>query len=110
MRRGELLGLTWRDIDLQRRTAYLPTTKNGEARTIPLSSRAVAILEAVPKDGPRVFPVSADAVKKAFTRACERAGLEGVVFHTLRHEATSRLSEKLPNVVELAAVTVMCPQ
>lgn len=106
MRRGELLALTWEDVNLGRRIAHLPITKNGEARTVPLSSAAVGVLEALPKSiSGRVFPCTADAVKKAFTRACERAGIAGVVFHTLRHEATSRLAEKLPNVIELAAVT-----
>lgn len=106
MRRGELLALTWDEIELERRVAYLPITKNGEARAVPLSARAVGILRSLPEciTG-RVFPLSADAVKKAFTRACARAGIQGVLFHTLRHEATSRLAEKLPNVIELAAVT-----
>lgn len=64
------------------------------------------MLHSLPRsiDG-RVFPLTADAVKKAFTRGCIRAGIRGVVFHTLRHEATSRLAEKLPNVIELAAIT-----
>lgn len=106
MRRGEMLGLRWENVDLLRRTASLRCTKNGEARTVPLSTRAVQVLEALPKsiDG-RVFPISPDAVKKAFTRACKRADIKDVVFHTLRHEATSRLAERLPNLVELAAVT-----
>lgn len=106
MRRGELLRLTWHDVDFQRRTAYLQDTKNGDPRTVPLSSQAVNILALLPRsiDG-KIFPVSADALKKAFTRACERAKINGVVFHTLRHEATSRIAVKLPNVIELAAVT-----
>ena len=43
MRRGELLRMRWEHIDLNRRTANLPDTKNGEARTVPLSSTAVAV-------------------------------------------------------------------
>jgi integrase len=108
MRQGELLALRWADVDLDARTAYLADTKNGEARTVPLSSRAVAVLEALPRgssmDG-RAFPISAQAVKLAWVRACKRAGIEGLRFHDLRHEATSRLAEKLPNLIELAAVT-----
>ena len=38
MRQGELLRLRWEHIDLNRRTAHLPDTKNGESRTVPLSS------------------------------------------------------------------------
>jgi integrase len=44
MRRGELLSLTWENVDLKRQTAHLPDTKNGDPRTVPLSTRAVAIL------------------------------------------------------------------
>lgn len=106
MRRGELLSLEWRNLDLDRRIAFLPVTKNGQVRTVPLSTRAVAILSSLPRSiSGKVFPVTADALKKGFTRACVRAGLTGIVFHTLRHEATSRLAEKLPNLVELGAVT-----
>ncbi len=81
-------------------------TKNGEPRTVPLSSRAVAVLEALPRsvDG-RVFPTTAAALKKAWERAVARAGIEDLHFHDLRHEATSRLAERVPNVIELAAIT-----
>jgi integrase len=48
MRRGELLGLLWDNVDLERRTAFLPVTKNGESRGVPLSSRAVEVLRALP--------------------------------------------------------------
>ncbi len=135
MRRGELLALCWEHVDLVRRTAHLPDTKNGDARTVPLSSKAVAILRALarshadPDDdatahstGP-VFPITAMALRKGFTRALERAKakyvadcaetrkkpvagfLEDVHFHDTRHEAASRLAEKLSNVLELSAVT-----
>ena len=106
MRQGEMLSLRWEHVDLRTRTAHLEDTKNGEARTVPLSSRAAAVLEVLPHsiDG-RVFPISAQAVKRAWGRACRRAGIEGLHFHDLRHEATSRLAERLPNLIELAAVT-----
>jgi integrase len=106
MRRGELLSLQWENIDLARRVAHLPKTKNGDARNVPLSSRAVAVLQALPRsiDG-RVFPVEDYMIREAWKQACKRAGIEDLRFHDLRHEATSRLAEKLPNVVELSAVT-----
>lgn len=106
MRRGELLSLRWEFVDTERRFVHLPLTKNGEARNVPLSTTAVKLLETLPRsiDG-RVFPTTEDGLKKAFSRACERAGIANLHFHDLRHEATSRLAEKLPNVIELAAVT-----
>src|SRR5437763_6675195 len=48
MRRGELLGLSGDNVDLERRTAFLPVTKNGESRGVPLSTRAVAVLPRLP--------------------------------------------------------------
>lgn len=117
-RRGELLALRWSEIDLKRRTARLPTgtTKNGHARVLPLSPRALAVLEAMPRrpDG-KLFDLRADSVTQAFSRAVahakriytgEDAGfLEGVTFHCLRHEALSRLAEQGWGATEIASVS-----
>ncbi|MCM2310328.1 MAG: site-specific integrase [Steroidobacteraceae bacterium] len=124
MRRGELLALAWKHVDLVRRTAHLPETKNGDPRTVPLSLRAVAILSELPKSPcGRVFPTTPMAVKLGFSRAVKRAReayiadcaarhfapaqdfLQDVHFHDLRHEAASRMANKLSNVLELSAVT-----
>lgn len=106
MRRGELLSLRWEHMDLAHRTAHIELTKNGEARTVPLSSKAVEILLKLPRsiDG-RVFPVTHEVVSQAFNRARKRAGIENIRFHDLRRTAITRLAEKLPNVVELSAVS-----
>ena len=42
MRRGELLSLVWPNVNLERRTAHLPITKNGHARTVALTPKALA--------------------------------------------------------------------
>lgn len=106
MRRGELLALEWKHIDLNAQTAYLPMSKNGQPRTVPLSRAAVAALALVPmKDGGPVFSISAQTLAAAFKRATVRASVERFRFHDLRHTATSRMADKLPNVIELAAVT-----
>ena len=52
MRRSELVRLRWEHIDLERRTAHLPDTKNDEARTIPLSTVAIESLRPL-RDGNR---------------------------------------------------------
>jgi integrase len=100
------IGLQWSDIDLKKRTAHLPKTKNGEARTVPLSSRAVAVLESLPRslDG-RVFGTTYEAIHQSFVRACRRAGIEDLRLHDARHEATSRLFEKGFNPMEVSAIT-----
>ncbi len=105
-RRSESLRLRWADVDLSARTALLRDTKNGEDRRIGLSTRAVEALLAVPKsrDG-RVFPLSENAVRQAWNRALKRLGIEGLHFHDLRHEGTSRLAVKFNG--DLMAMSAM---
>ena len=106
MRQGELLALRWEHVDLKARVAHLMDTNGGQGRTVPLSSGAVAVLEALPRDdAERVFPRTAQAVQQAWNRACAQARLKDLHFRDLRHEATARLALKLPNVADLAAVT-----
>lgn len=106
MRRGELLALRWEYIDLEARTAFLPDTKNGESRTVPLSTAAVQVLTALPRHiSGVVIPVKYFTLDAAFKRACKRVGLNDVRFHDLRRTAITRMAEKLPNVIELAAVS-----
>ncbi|WP_059553989.1 site-specific integrase [Burkholderia cepacia] len=88
MRRGEIVALRWENVDLKRRVAHLPATKNGSARDIPLSSRAVAVLQTLKEkrdrrlemsedmsvdDSGAVFTIRSDAVTRAFERAVTRA-------------------------------------
>jgi integrase len=106
MRRGELLSLRWENIDLIGRTAFLPDTKNGDSRTVPLSTAAVQVLAGLPRHiSGVVFPLKAFTLDAAFKRGLRRAGLEGIRFHDLRRTAITRMAEKLPNVIELAAVS-----
>ena len=106
LRQGEIFRLTWEHVNLKKRIAHIPETKNGEARTIPLSTRAAAVLDALPRsiDG-RVIQARQDALRKCFERAVVKADIENLRFHDLRHEATSRLFEKGLNPMEAATVT-----
>ena len=106
MRRGEILGLRWEHIDLQKRTAFIPLTKNGEHRTIPLSLAAIEILDSIPRNlRGEVFPVNRTTLSASIERARIKAGLEDFHFHDLRHMGISLLAEKLPNLIELSAVS-----
>ena len=90
---------------LDRRTAYLEDTKNGEARTVPLSTAAVQIVKQLPRDDEYVFPITASSLKQGFERAVKRAGIADFRFHDLRHEATSRLFEKARGWISSASVS-----
>ncbi len=117
-RLGELLSVKWADVDLVRRVMIVRGidergTKNGDAlRQVPLSRAAVEVLEglkAMPRsiDG-RVFYwwKASDSFNKTWRRVCARAGVEGLRFHDLRHEATSRLFEKgVFDSMEVASIT-----
>ena len=108
MRRGELAGMTWDMVDLKKRTVTLPDTKNGQKRIVPLSSVAAAILKERLNtrriDG-KVWDVGPDTISQDFAKACRQAGISGLHFHDLRHEATSRLFEKGLNPMQVAAIT-----
>ncbi len=84
----------------------VPDSKTGDPRRVPLSSRALAVLDALPRrlDG-KVWGMRADSITQAFDRACRRAAIDDLRFHDLRHEATSRLFEKGFNPMEVSAIT-----
>jgi integrase len=108
MRQGELLALTWADVDLQNRIAHLSDTKNSEPRDVPLSSRALEILRTLPRPldaTARVFPLTQAIVVRTFIQARKAAGIHDLRFHDLRREAASRLFERGLNVAEVAAIT-----
>lgn len=110
MRQGELLQLEWRMIDKKRRVALLLDSnkiKNGEARAVPLSGGAIAVLESLPKAiGGRVIPLEKNTLYGAFKNACVRAGIENFTWHDLRHEALTRLAERGDlSMLELAQVS-----
>lgn len=100
MRAGEIAGLEWDRVDLGRRVALLTHTKNGRSREVPLSSRAVSLLEALPKLDP-VFGLSSRQLDVLFRKLRDRAGVEGLTFHDSRHAAITALSRKL-DVLALA--------
>ncbi|WP_301773065.1 site-specific integrase [Burkholderia gladioli] len=106
MRQGEIAKLRWENIDLEARTALLPMTKNGTARKVPLSTRAMeALTWCPPPHTGRVFKLTQSAIQHAFRRVREQCGLGNIHFHDLRHEAASRLFEKGLNVMEVATIT-----
>jgi len=99
MRQGELLVLTWADIDLETRVAKLRTSKNGAGRDVPLSNRAAEIIRSLPRaisDAAPLFPVGQDSVIRTFRAACNAAGIVNLKFHDLRHEAATRICGRLP--------------
>lgn len=116
MRRGELLGLKLSDVHFAGRYLFLPDTKNGRSRKVPLSTRAETVicalleqrtLHGVPEEDDRLLPLTANAFKKAFfERVLPHCGVKDLHFHDMRHEAISRFAESgLFSLLELQAIS-----
>lgn len=110
MRAGEIASLTWNNINFEKRTAFLPITKNGHSRTVPLSVKAIEILQHLTsvktESDPRVFQMEARQLDHNFRKLKKMAGLENanLHFHDTRREALTRLAEKV-DVMVLAKIS-----
>ena len=119
MRQGEIESLTRDQVSLKSRIIKLTETKNGAARTVPLTKDAAKVLrEAL--DHP-VRPIETSLIffgepgkdgerrpytfKPAWFKALRSAKIKGLRFHDLRHEAVSRLVEAGLNDQEVAAIS-----
>lgn len=112
-RRGEILNLRWRDVDLERGLARLVKTKNNEKRAIPLTHLALEIIQKLyrmenPSKTDFLFP-RADGKKpveitKHWKKALIEAEIEDFRFHDLRHTAASYLAMNGATLAEIAEV------
>jgi len=99
MRAGEICALR-RDA-VRDRVAYLPMTKNGFPRSVPLSSEALRLLGQLPKLEDRFFGLTTQRIDAIFRKVRARALIDDLHFHDTRHEAITRLARKL-DVMDLA--------
>jgi integrase len=97
MRRGEILSLRWRDVDLEHGLINIQAfnTKTMRERQVSLTARLASELETLWAESAkdqfrRVFGIS-DNVKRSFESARAAAGLPDVRFHDLRHTHATRL-------------------
>lgn len=110
MRMREMFTLRWSQVALDKKTIFLDKTKNGDKRQVPLSSIALAELRAFRPENADptalVFPFlegdesakslnsTSDFLSRLWVNIFKQAGAQGLLFHDLRHEATSRLFER----------------
>ncbi|MEM0936753.1 MAG: site-specific integrase [Pseudomonadota bacterium] len=103
MRAGEIVGLTWGDIDIDARVAHLPMTKNGTARDVPMTREAVELLKALPRKEP-VFGLSSAQLDALWRKVRDKANVEGLRFHDSRAYACTQLARKV-DVLTLAKIS-----
>lgn len=106
-RRGSLLALTWDSVDVFRREIVLHDTKSGYNVTVPVTQRLAQVLRRMPRveGDSRVLPISVEALDAAWDRACERAALEGLRKHDLRHVGSTRHAKRLRSTTMLMQIT-----
>ncbi len=107
-RKGELIGLRWRDIDLVRGEATVGRTKNGDPRVLPLVPAVVESLGGFHgADSALVFasrrtPSQPYSFGVRFDKALAEARIRGVTFHTLRHSCASMLAKSGATLIEIS--------
>jgi integrase len=111
MRRGEILGLRWMDVDSSGGRIMLPQTKNGEGRIVYLNTLAKDALRAAlrnnSKSTERIFTgdsVTPENVSLAFLRACRAVKISDFRFHDLRHTAASWMRMKGADIHTVALI------
>ena len=104
MRQGEILAM--RREHIKDGFIFLPMTKNGESRNVPLSKEAKRLLDLIPLDQDYIVPVKQKSLGRTWIRVRGEAGLPHINFHDTRHEAITRMVKvrKLP-VEVLAKIT-----
>ncbi len=109
LRQGELLQLTWRDIDWNAGILTVQETKAGDKRRMPMNSTVLSVLTslrelcAIQPTEP-IFPHGARYLRRSFERAVKAAGLLPFRFHDLRHTFASRLAMQGANDRTLMAL------
>lgn len=95
-RKRELLDAQWEHFDLDRRAWFIPTSKTGKSRYVPLSQAALDVIEKLPrfKRCPWLLPNPETRrpytdIKHPWETARAAAGLDGLHIHDLRHSAAS---------------------
>jgi integrase len=106
-RKGEILKMTWQDVNLETRELFIPmmNTKTARAKTVPVSNRMLLELERMWDESPQdpndlVFGLK--SLKRSFDTARSKAGIPEVRIHDLRHTYASRLAKNHMPIAELA--------
>lgn len=97
MRRGEILGLKWHDIDVKRNIITLLDTKNGDKREVPMNEQVKTALIRVRKHPETAYifcnekGIPVHDIRKSFSTALTKSGIFSFRFHDLRHTFASQL-------------------
>ena len=107
MRQGEQFAMTWPNVNFEERYVFLPMTKNGTARRVPMSLRMMEILRSLPRgSSDRVWDgLTVAAVQHAFPKLAASMNVDGVHWHDLRHTGVTRLLAKGLHPLEVSKIS-----
>ena len=106
MRMGEICKTEWKNVHLDQRYIHLPAEicKTRVERDVPLSAEAIRLIKQLPRGGELIMGVNSGTCSVLCLKAIKKTGIKNLKFHDTRHEATTRLAQKL-HVLDLARVT-----
>lgn len=104
MRRGELLNMKKEHYNSENKTLFIPETKNGHPRTIPLSPKAQAIILNANNEG-KIFSIHIKALEYHWKQIGLKAEIKDFNFHDLRHTCITRLFARNLSVPEVALIS-----
>lgn len=105
MRRGEILGLRWENVNLDRGILYILKSKSGKPREIPLAGKLREVfLSLGPKLSGPIFDIPIIMLRRYFDRAMRDAGIAGFRFHDLRHTFASHYIMRTNDLPALQAI------
>lgn len=90
MRRGEILNLTWNDIDLVNGIIYIRDSKSGKSRQIPMIPELIETFQNLPKKKGKVFDIKIECLRKRFNKLLKSLNITNFRWHDLRHTMASQ--------------------
>lgn len=105
MRKGEILGLSWENVDLERNIIFILKSKSGKAREIPIGGKLREVFLALgPQAQGSVFNVPEITLRRRFSLALKDAKIETFRFHDLRHTFASHFVMKTGDLPTLQKI------
>ena len=109
-RKGELLNLKWSDINLERCTAHVATTKNGQPKVLPLTLNVIKEINRFADSEyslifhSKIKPEQPFRFYKTWKKVLKEADIKDFRFHDLRHTTASYLAQSGATLLEIADV------
>lgn len=109
LRRSEILGLTWENVNMEKKYITVIKSKNGQLRSVPMTEKVFDILSHFPYRSGNVFvfegaPISVNQLEYEFQKAIKKADIKDLHFHDLRHTCATRMVQR---GVDLYSVSVI---